>query len=164
MRIIIEGADLTGKSSITKSLEEVFLLSRVHVTSKDPNTFEFYNETLNKTDVVFDRHFIGEMIYPKVFKRKGNLGKESFEILLNKARELNYKIYIVTASEEELLKRLSLRGEKHKDVEDNLLSINKQFLAIAKEYNIEVIDTTFNNSNFITNNIIRSIVRDEEIE
>lgn len=164
MRIIIEGADLTGKSSITKSLEEEFSLSRVHVTSKDPNTFEFYNETLNKTDVVFDRHFIGEMIYPKIFKREGNLDKESFEILLNKARELNYKICVVTASDEELLKRLNLRGEKHKEVEDNLLSINKQFLKIAKEYNIEVIDTTFNNINFITNSIIRSTIRDEEIE
>lgn len=141
MRVIIEGADLVGKTTITEYLMEKYNLSRVHTTSRDPNTYDFYKHTLDKQDVVFDRHFIGEMIYPSIFNREGNLDEKKFKQLLNKANELHYRIFVITVDDELLKQRLKIRKEP-KEVEKRIFEINRKFKEIANKYNIKILDMT----------------------
>lgn len=138
-RILIEGADLTGKSTLARYFAKMYDLSYIHVVRRDPHTVSFYTETLNKHDVVFDRHFIGEMVYPGLFGRKPNLDKESFELLLFKARELGYLILICYEDDEVLLERLKNRPSEPEDVKKTILQANKKFKEIADEYNIPAI-------------------------
>lgn len=161
MRIIIEGADLTGKTTAVNTIVEHFNLEKQHVTSKDENTFEFYLKTMLKENIVFDRHFIGEMIYPSIFKRKGNLNKESFKELLNVSKRLGYKIFVFYAAPEVLLDRLRDRGEPHKEVRDNLIHINTLFAELANEYGITIIDTTDTTEEQLADLVIKNIKESE---
>lgn len=133
MRIILEGADLTGKSTLAKRLEKDFDLSYVHIIRKDSHSKEFYLNLLDKHDVIFDRHFIGESIYPYLFKREAKFGKDGFNEIKNRALELGYKIVVVFATEEQLLSRLKERNNEPEDVVKTLLEANKRFVDRALE-------------------------------
>lgn len=139
MRIILEGADLTGKSTLAKELANKLDLSYIHVVRKDLHTFSFYIHSMFKEDVVFDRHFIGEMIYPTLFNRKGNLDKDSFKAIYNNAIQLGYKIFICYEDEDELERRLRLNSNEPEDVKETLFEANRMFKHIAKQYNIQLI-------------------------
>jgi thymidylate kinase len=139
MRIILEGCDGTGKTTLAKKLQERYGIDYVHVNRQDPTSYEFYNQTLSKTDVIWDRHFIGEMIYPTVFKRKPNLRMADFESLLTKARQEKVVILILTAGEEQLIASSKKRPE-YEEVVKNLITINGQFVAIADVYQLPIIN------------------------
>ena len=132
MRIIIEGADGTGKSTVSNYLKEKYNLEYIHVNGNDPNTFEWYMDLLEKNNVIFDRHFIGEMIYPYIFDRKCNLSQEQFDILLKKTKELNYNIIIMTEKDNVILKRLHDRLNEDESVIKTLKIVNKIFRVIAR--------------------------------
>ena len=138
MRIIIEGADGTGKTTLVKKLAKTYGLDSLNINRYDPNNFNFYLETLKKTNVIFDRHFIGEMIYPEVFNRKENLNEEDFEWLLNYARENGIVIIILHTQEETLTKRQ--KPNEYPEVLNNIIEINKRFKEIAEKYFIPLID------------------------
>ena len=145
MKIILEGCDGTGKTTLAKKLQKRYGIDYVHVNRQDPTSYEFYSQTLSKTDIIWDRHFIGEMIYPTVFKRKPNLRMADFESLLAKAREQNVVILVLNANEEQLIASSKNRPE-YEEVVKNLITINSQFVAIADIYQIPIInvfDTTF---------------------
>ena len=136
-RIIVEGCDGTGKTTLCKQLAEKYGWDIVHVTSKDPNDFDFYKQTMRKTNVVFDRHFIGEMIYPRVYNRKGNLDRHDLEYFIKESYKQKCPVIVLTADIEELKRRLSIRGEES-FVLDKLSSINDQFIAIALKYELNI--------------------------
>lgn len=139
MKIILEGADGTGKTTLAKKLARTYDLSYVNVNRNDPNDFNFYYETMKKTKVVYDRHFIGEMIYPSVFKRKGNLEKEDFEWLLEYARDKDVKI-LVLHNDPKLDMVHRLDDDEYDEVITQIMKINEEFIKIAKEYEIPLID------------------------
>lgn len=66
--IVIEGPNNVGKTTLIEYLLELneFKNWRVeHMTAESPNSFDFYDATLrNCTRTIFDRHCIGETIYP----------------------------------------------------------------------------------------------------
>lgn len=143
MRIIIEGADMTGKTTLAKYIVDNYPnMSYIHVNSKDPNNVEFYNITLEKTNVVFDRHFIGETIYPTLFNRQGNVFDAEFELIQRKAERLGYKIVVLTATKEQFLERLVDRPNEPKQIVENWESINESFKNVAYKNNIKVINVT----------------------
>jgi thymidylate kinase len=139
MRIILEGCDGTGKTTLAKKLQEKYGLDYVHVNRHDPTTHAFYTQTLFKTNVIWDRHFIGEMVYPAVFNRLPSLRMQQFESLLKQARDLKVVILILTADENQLIKSSKERFE-YKEVVKNLLMIDNQFTAIAEIYEIQMIN------------------------
>lgn len=139
MKIILEGCDGTGKTTLAKKLQERYGIDYVHINRQDPTSYEFYSQTLGKTDIIWDRHFVGEMIYPTVFKRKPNLRMADFENLLAKAKEQNIVILILTAGEEQLIASSKKRPE-YEEVVKNLITINGQFIAIADIYQIPLIN------------------------
>lgn len=146
MRIIIEGADLTGKSTLAKRLAEDFDLSYVHVVRKDLHTKDFYMNLLDKHDVVFDRHFIGESVYPFLFDREPKFNKVGFDEILRKAKDLGYVIVVTYATDEQLDERVKQRPDEPQDVIGTIELANYMFMKKAIEYNflrINVADTPY---------------------
>ena len=141
MEIIIEGCDGVGKTTLVNKLKKHYNIDSMHITSKDPNNYKFYKQLLKKKDIIYDRHFIGEMIYPSIFNRKQKLSNHKFKKLLKYCRKHNIKIIILTTSDSIISQRLYERGNEHIKILQNIHDINLQFKNIAKKYNIEIIDT-----------------------
>lgn len=139
--IVIEGCDGTGKTTLCKKLAEKYGWDTVHVTSKDPNDFDFYKQTLRKTNVIYDRHFLGEMIYPKIYNRKGNLSNYDLDWFKYYRFDTRTCVIVLTAHLDEIKRRLTERGE-FKFVFDKVDSINNQFLQLARKCMFKIFDTS----------------------
>ncbi|MDD3267653.1 MAG: hypothetical protein PHC75_10810 [Burkholderiales bacterium] len=158
MKIIIDGCDLTGKTTLINQILAYYndpSLSYLHFSYRDRRDYDFYNTILDKENFIADRHFLDEMIYPKVFNREPGLTRFKYEDLLMKCLNNDIKIIILTCSDEELLKRSKTRTEEP-EVIDNLLAINKQFKDLAYIYNLQIFDTTKNKLTDVIEYIERS--------
>lgn len=147
VKIIIDGCDFTGKTTLINALRIYFTsdkLSYLHFSYNDRRDYEFYNTILDKKNFIADRHFLDEAIYPEVFNRVSCLSENEFETLINKCKNENIKIIILTCSNEELEKRSKQRGNEEEEVLNNLIHINNKFIELAKQYNLQVFDTTIN--------------------
>lgn len=143
MRIIIEGCDGTGKTTLVNGLAKEFNLGKIHISNKDPNDLDFYYQFLRKDDVIFDRNLIGEMIYPKIFNRPQKLKEYELDYLIAKAKELDIKIIVLTAAIDTI--NFRLKQDEFSVVRKNIDYINNEFLKYAGKYNIPVINTSKNN-------------------
>lgn len=124
MKIIIEGCDGTGKTTLAKKLARKYGLDIVHMTGKDPKDFEFYKQSLRKTNVIYDRNFISEPIYAKVFNRKQALTKKQIEKLYKVCKKENVYIIMVDFDNiTEINRRLCERGDEPIEVLHNLAYI-----------------------------------------
>lgn len=165
--IIIEGPDCAGKTTLANKLKEYYSeynipLDICHCTGHDPKDIQFYIQTMRKKNIIFDRHFIGEMIYPNVFNRIGELRLSGFKYLCNIATELKCPIIIVTPPNEVLLTRLkNERPNEEKEVKDKILLINNEFIKISKtlkENNLPVLIAEYTDNGEIDfDNIIHQI-------
>ena len=155
MKVIIDGCDLVGKSTLIKKLKAYYnndRMSYLHFSYRDRTDYEFYNMMLDKKDFIADRHFIDEMIYPAVFNREGQLSDMDFLALLDKCKKENIKIIILTISQDELLNR-SREREEEKEVQENLLKINRKFVELAIAHDLQIFNTTINSFDEIVNYI-----------
>ena len=142
MRIILEGADGTGKTTLAKILAERYGLDICHCTQHDPADYAFYRQTLRKENVVWDRHTLGELIYPTVFGRKQIISTEDARLLMHYAKLENVKVLVLTADENVLYDRLNARGNEHPLILTQLTWINEKFKFYADQYDVPVIDTS----------------------
>ena len=145
MKVIIEGCDLTGKTTLINKLKNYYnddRLSYLHFSYKDRTDYEFYNTILDKENFIADRHFLDEIIYSEIFNRKCGLTAEEYLNLIMKCKKNNIKILILTSDNKTLLNRLLNRGEDEKEVRDNLFKINDYFKKLSKEFYFPLIDTT----------------------
>lgn len=144
MKIIIEGCDGTGKTTLAKKLARKYKCDVIHMTNKDPKDFNFYSQSLRKTKAIYDRNFLSEMIYPKVFKRNGSaITEQEFKLLLKQARDEDILIVILTASRYDILTRLKERTNEPEEILKKYVWIDKQYRKIAKKYCIPIFDTTY---------------------
>lgn len=142
MKIIIEGCDGTGKTTLAKLLANKYGLDICHCTAEDPADYNFYSQTLRKENVIWDRHTLGELIYPDVFGREAKISTEDARILMHRAKEEGVKVFVLTADENEILSRLMLRGTESKRIIDRVKEINQKFLFYAEQFFVPVIDTS----------------------
>ena len=142
MKIILEGVDGSGKTTLAKILAFKYGLDICHCTYKDPGDYPFYLNTARKDDVVWDRHTIGELIYPEIFEREGQIGTEDVRLVLGRARKNGAKIFVLTCDIETLKERIKARGTEDKGIVKNLAYIDKLFKFFAEQYHVPVIDTT----------------------
>lgn len=142
MRIILEGCDGVGKTTLAKLLANEYGLDICHCGKSDPCDYDFYRQSVRKDNVVWDRHTIGELIYPRVFERVPQLGTEDARLVISYAKELKTKIFVLTTDIEEIKRRLFVRGGEDQKIYDNLRWINDQFLFYANQYSIPIIDTS----------------------
>lgn len=142
MKIILEGCDGTGKTTLAKILAEKYGLDVCHCTQHDAKDYDFYRQTLRKENVVWDRHTIGELIYPKVFGRKQDIGTEDARLIMHYAKEEDVKVFVLTCDPEIIKKRLLGRGTEDYRIIKNYEKINHLFKFYARQFGIPVIDTT----------------------
>ena len=146
MKVIITGCDLTGKTTLISKLREHYndpTLSYLHFSYRDRRDICFYQTMLDKEHFIADRHFLDEMIYPKIFNRKPQLNRANFEMLLDYCKVKDIKIIILTLSQDELLQRSKLRNEEP-EIQANLLKINAAYVDMGIKYNIPIFNTTIN--------------------
>lgn len=142
MKIILEGIDGSGKTTLAKILAREYGLDYCHCTASDPGDYDFYLNTARKDNIVWDRHTIGELIYPHVFDRVAQIGTEDARLVLARARHEGAKIFILTASLDTIRNRLEKRGGEHEKIMNNLEYIHEQFLFYANDFCIPIIDTS----------------------
>lgn len=157
MRVILEGADGTGKTTLARVIAGKYGLDICHCTASDPADYEFYKQTARKNNVVWDRHTIGELIYPYVFDRKPQISPEDARLVLAYAREAGAKIFVLTTDIEVIKNRLSARGTEDQRILDKLEWINLEFLRYAAMFNIPVIDP----SKMLFNDIFKLVEKEE---
>lgn len=143
MKIILEGVDGAGKTTLAKILAEKYGLDICHCTQHDAADYDFYRQTLRKENVVWDRHTIGELIYPKVFGRKQQIGTEDARLVMHHAKQEGVKVFVLTTDMPTLLKRLNDRPmPEHPLIMENLHYIDNEFRFYAEQYHLQLIDTS----------------------
>lgn len=156
MKIVIEGCDGVGKTSIAKILAEKYGCDIVHMTSQDPGDYEFYKQSLRKENVIYDRNVLGEMVYPHVFNRQKKLaGVELREILHHFKKDVYF--FVLTADPETIRLRLSRRGNEASEILESIDYINAKFKTLVYEYKLSEIDTTQMKIEDVANKIIEII-------
>lgn len=142
MKIILEGADGTGKTTLAKILAEKYGLDICHCTQNDPADFYFYKETFRKNNVVWDRHTIGELIYPILFDREPQVTPKEAKAIIDLAKDSGVKIIILTCKNDVLKKRLEARKDEHFNIKQNISWINKSFCECAEWLGVTLINPT----------------------
>lgn len=160
MKIILDGVDCSGKTTLANILADKYGLDVCHCTQHDPADFEFYKNSARKENVVWDRHTIGEMIYPNIFNRERQLGIEDVRIVLHHFRKTGGKVFVLTADPAVLQERLSERPNEHRKIKEKILEIDQEFRWYADLYRVPIIDT----SKMLLKEIFELIERDDHNE
>lgn len=134
MIIVIEGADLTGKTTLVNKIKENDNI--IHVTYdslpgniKDNNLGDFIKyvdkqvlniifKIKNKT-FIFDRFMLSEIVYSEVLNRKSFYTIN--DIMIN-----NFYYIILFCSDSILKKRYEVRKDRHLDI-NNIIKINETY-------------------------------------
>lgn len=161
MKIILEGCDGTGKTTLAKMLADRYHLDICHCTAEDPKDFDFYKQTARKENVIWDRHTIGELIYPNIFNRVMQITPEDARIILGYAREHGGKIFVLTANDEVIRERLLSRNiPEDSKILNKLSYINNQFKYFAEMLCVPIIDT----SKMTINEIFEMIEKEDDFK
>lgn len=142
MNIIIEGCDGVGKTTLVTKLKEYYNVDSIRLSYKDPKDYNFYSRILEKTDCIFDRHFLSEIVYSIIFERECELNNEELNKLYKQTIFSNIPILILDTDTSEILRRLDERGNEHQTIVDNIDRIRKYFKKLSEACNIEIIDTS----------------------
>ena len=142
MKIILEGVDGAGKTTLAKILAEKYGLDICHCTQHDPADFNFYKETLRKENVVWDRHTVGELIYPIVFDREAKVTPYEVRAIISMAKASGVKMFILTSEIGVLKSRIKGRKNEHPKITSNLDWIDSAFRDCARWLGIPLIDTS----------------------
>lgn len=143
MKIIIDGNDGVGKSTLAKQLQEdLGIKSYIHLSGKDPRNFSFYAAMLQKEDVIFDRSFMDEPIYAEVLNRKPELTPLEVELLHSYLYKKGFIVIIVVSNNKKYDKNEDVRiiEAEHK--------IDAYFKRTAAEHGYIIYDTSFVTTSF----------------
>lgn len=139
MQIILEGCDGTGKSTLAKKLAEKYNLSNIHLTRYDPTTYFFYSTIFKKTNVVFDRSYISEYIYPKLRNQTSMIQYHDIVRLFKRDEPI---VIILTGDLNLLASRLKDRGEEDSYIIEKLSQIIEKYNYISSTFDIYTIDVS----------------------
>ena len=133
MKIIIEGPNGAGKSTFIERLlrTEAFSDFEIEHTSQySPNDYKFHDNMLKMPqNIVFDRFYIGETIYPVLHKRDAKMTKADYINLYKEYKDTF--VVIIDADYSFICKALSERGE---EIDQDFINFEKvEFYNAYKE-------------------------------
>lgn len=132
MNIIIEGPDATGKTTLATKLVNKYNMNLMHLSSSTPNDYTFHDKLLNKENMVYDRFFMGELVYPEIYHRQPKLTFDESLKLMNKIVSNNDLFIVLYASDIDTLKnRLIARGGNELKYLDEIEKQNELFVKMA---------------------------------
>jgi len=140
MRIIVEGCDGVGKSTYASFLADTYGCDVIHMTSGSPKNLRSYLHRLRNDNVIFDRFFISEVIYSKVFMRKTKIREFEIRFLLFVCKLMECKIYVMTHSDDVILARLKARDDESDTILNHISELNKAYVEFAEKYKINILD------------------------
>lgn len=130
MRVILEGPDGSGKSTLVRYLQGKGL-DMIHSSSDTKNDLEYHLDILSNDNTVFDRCNLGEIVYPAIYGRQPKMTIEEQLQFMNYCNIRNIPYIIFYASDFNTLKeRLFKRGDTQQ-VLDNAEKINLAFKLLA---------------------------------
>lgn len=142
MRIALDGCDGTGKTTISEKLANKFGCNIVRLTNGGDRSLKAYVNMMTCDNVVHDRTFLSEIIYPKYFGRKSRLDSEIIPTLYQLIDFYDINLFILTAKPETILERINVRGDEFIDDDEKFVQINADYLRMASERGFTIIDTT----------------------
>lgn len=142
MRIIVEGADGSGKTTVVNHLAKEFNCDVVHMTRWGSRKPYDYRSKIQLNHIILDRSFISEIIYKQAFGLRPEICFDTFNDLMNDAMRHNCKIIILTAPIETLKERLKIRGDEDSEIIKNIEFIDRLYRSYAMSYGIPIFDTT----------------------
>ena len=155
MRIFLDGCDGTGKSTLATYLSERFKIDKFCLTKDSKKSVPRYMEVMKTDDVVYDRTFLSEVVYPRVFGREDWLSETQVDKLIEYYKGAGLFV-ICTAEAKDIRQRILRRGAEHLEVIKSIDSINAKYVELAKKYNLIVVDTSI-----IDNRVIGDYIEKE---
>lgn len=163
--IIIEGIDVTGKTSLAEQLEKANF-ERYHLGYDEKNE-KGYLRVLKKNtnNLVLDRSFISELVYGPILRNSCRINQQQTKNIIEQYAKVGTKIIYLMSTKEMLLKRRIGDDEDTEMIKmyfDKLnLRYDKVIKIIGKYMPVKEIDTTTCDklktfqitSDFITNDL-----------
>ena len=141
MRIIVEGPDGAGKSTLVRKLADHFKCDILAMTEKGSKEKRDYLDKATLDNIVSDRSFLSEMVYTQVFERENPISVQEYEALIKHYLSHGWIFLILDASAKALTERLNLRGDEDEYKIKQISDIRVFYRAIAYFYDLPVINT-----------------------
>ena len=107
MNLILEGLDASGKSTLAQKIQTKHNFPIVKKTTGNLMNFLDF-----KANTIYDRHFISEWVFQRVYHRPAKLSENDFNFLKNVAKTHDSLIVIFVCSQMQIIyDRLLDRGE-----------------------------------------------------
>ena len=142
-KVVICGIDGAGKTTLANDLaidESCFLQYQIQHYSKPTNNFGFFATYLynlqSDCDIIFDRFFISEIVYSKIFRKDKNerLSHEDVQELFDIVKEKNVKFIFVLALNKRHFDVVKSRlKDEDKNLVDYLMQMNDEYYKIANK-------------------------------
>lgn len=132
MMIVLEGIDGVGKTTLANLLSKTYDAGIIHATRETPNDWAWFSELMDLAkdhNIIMDRSFWGQFVYQDPEERK--LTWEQLHELEHRLEQEGGKLIYVTAYEEDLLARLSLRKERLSRPIEELIARYEQVSSLA---------------------------------
>lgn len=134
MKIIVEGPDGVGKSTLVNYIANKYNLSIYHSSSETKNDLEYHEDLISKDNVILDRANLGEIVYPLVYNRETKMDWDKQIDFMNECQDEEIIYIIMYASDfEDLKSRLYKRGDTNRVLE-NAEKINIAFKLLAEQF------------------------------
>ena len=156
MKVIVEGADGVGKSTIVNNLAKTYNCDIIQMTKWGSRRFTDYGAKLMLDNVISDRSFLSEMIYKQAFWLQPELSFGEFNKLIYDAKEQRWKFIILTAPIDILTQRLIDRGDEEDEIIKNIEFIDHLYRIYATTCNLPIFDTS---KSFVMNEIRKELER-----
>lgn len=113
MRIILEGPDGSGKTTLANSLASKYGLLYHHSSSLTANDYSYHVGLLKTDGYVYDRFYLGEYIYSTLYNRSCKLLPLDYSILTTMVDKYDDTLLVILYSSDTsiLVNRLNVRGE-----------------------------------------------------